>query len=210
MASRTFPTREAFIPHSVRKWVPLLSGLRWRGTAEPPGMLEKTLKQRGKACGPCSGGTPSPQVSLFDLETTGDSESQTGQRDAMWEPGVFATWLVKDCHLRRTAGITAALCVQLTSQSQDLHLFCRAGLSLKVSANVHRPRNECSVLEEYPDTLDRTGEHQEGNLNDSLHHEQTCPYRSSVGLGVVLISIKARFLNFLRNSWQPRSYPLGA
>ena len=42
-------------------------------------MLEKMLKQRGKACGPCSGGTLSPQVSLFDLGTTVDPESQTGE-----------------------------------------------------------------------------------------------------------------------------------
>ena len=46
-------------------------------------MLEKMLKQRGKACGPCSGGTLSPQGNLFDLGATVDSESQTGQRDAM-------------------------------------------------------------------------------------------------------------------------------
>lgn len=56
-----------------------------------PGMLEKMLKQRGKAFGPCSGGTLSPQVSLFDLGTTVDPESQTGQQEAMWEPDMFAT-----------------------------------------------------------------------------------------------------------------------
>ncbi|KAI4538178.1 hypothetical protein MG293_011581 [Ovis ammon polii] len=44
-------------------------------------MLEKTLKQRGKACGPCSGGTPSPQ---------GQEVMEIASEDARRERGEWA------------------------------------------------------------------------------------------------------------------------
>ncbi|KAG5201554.1 hypothetical protein JEQ12_004317 [Ovis aries] len=44
-------------------------------------MLEKTLKQRGKACGPCSGGTPSPQ---------GQEVMEIASEDALRERGEWA------------------------------------------------------------------------------------------------------------------------